>query len=172
LAGEPHWVSLETVVALNRDEVEKTGQPHALRDRAALEIAIRRPWNVWVYFMDRDFATLATALLVAIAGAKAFAAANERTAYRAAMALLEGNGIALDLGANRARAEERLFEYFRGRLNPAFGRSDDFRFSFRSPAQAGVHFSGARAVDRWVPAFAGKRAKSAAKRTKRTARKI
>jgi prophage maintenance system killer protein len=119
LAGEPRWVSLDTVVALNRDEAGKAGEPHELRDRAALEIAVRRPWNVWVYFMDRDFATLATALLVAIAGAKAFAAANERTAYRAAVALLEANGIALDLDANRARAEERLFEYFRGRLSQA-----------------------------------------------------
>jgi prophage maintenance system killer protein len=119
LPSEPRWVSLETVVALNREEAAKTGEAHELRDRAALEIAIKRPWNVWVYFMDRDFATLAMSLLVAIAGAKAFATGNERTAYRAAVALLEGNGIALDLGANRARAEERLFEYFRGRLSQA-----------------------------------------------------
>jgi prophage maintenance system killer protein len=119
LGGEPVWVSLDAVIALNRDEVAKTGEPHELRDRAALEVAIRRPWNVWVYFMDRDFATLATALLVAIAGAKAFAAGNERTAYRAAVALLDANGIVIDLGANRARAEERLFEYFRGRLSQA-----------------------------------------------------
>ena len=58
-------------------------------------------------------------LLVAIAGAKAFAAGNERTAYRAAIVLLEGNGFTVDLGANRARAEEQLFEYFKGRLSQA-----------------------------------------------------
>ena len=119
MADEPHWIPVEAVVALNREEVEKTGEPHRLLDRAALEIAVRRPWNVWVYFMDQDHATLATALMVAITGAKAFAAANERTAYRAAVALLESNGTALDLGANRARAEERLFEYFPGRLSQA-----------------------------------------------------
>jgi prophage maintenance system killer protein len=117
LASEPNWVSVETVVALNQGEVEKAGEPHRLVDRAALEIAVRRPWNVWVYFMNRDFATLATALLVAVAGAKAFAAGNERTAYCAAVALLEANGIAVDLGGNRERAEEQLFEYFRGRLS-------------------------------------------------------
>jgi prophage maintenance system killer protein len=117
VAGEPRWVSVEAVIALNRDEVAKTGGPHRLIDRAALEIAVRRPWNVWVYFMDQDYATLAMSLVVAIAGAKAFAAGNERTAYRAAVALLAGNGIALDLGTNRERAEERLFEYFRGRLS-------------------------------------------------------
>jgi len=119
LANEPRWVTLEAVVAINREEAARTGQRHELLDRAALEIAVKRPWNVWVYFMDQDYATLAMSLLVAIAGAKAFAAGNERTAYRAAVALLEGNGLALDLGANRERAEERLFEYFRGRLSQA-----------------------------------------------------
>jgi prophage maintenance system killer protein len=119
LASEPRWVPVEAVVAFNREEVAKIGEVHELLNRAALEIAVKRPWNVWVYFMDQDYATLAMSLLVAIAGAKAFAAANERTAYRAAVALLDGNGFALDLGANRARAEEQLFEYFRGRLSQA-----------------------------------------------------
>ncbi len=97
MVDEPRGVPVETVVVLNREEVEKSGEPHALADRAALQIAVRRPWNVWVYFMDRDFATLASALMVAVAGAKAFAAGNERTA----IALLEANGIAVDLGPNR-----------------------------------------------------------------------
>jgi prophage maintenance system killer protein len=126
LASEPRWIPVEAVVALNREEVSKTGEPHQLLDRAALEIAVKRPWNVWVYFMDQDFATLAMALLVALAGAKAFAAANERTAYRAALALLETNGLPVDLGANRERAEERLFEYFHGRLSQA-GVADWFK---------------------------------------------
>lgn len=119
MAAEPRWITVETVVALNSDEVAKTGEPQELRDRAALDIAVKRPWNICVYFMDQDFATLAMSLLVAIAGAKAFSAGNERTAYRAAVALLEATGIALDLGANRERAEERLFDYFRGRLSQA-----------------------------------------------------
>ncbi len=130
---EPRWVTAEEVVALNREEVAKTGEPHELKDRAALDIAVKRPWNVWVYFMDHDFATLAMSLLVAIAGAKAFAADNERTAYRAAVALLEANGIALDLGANRERAEGRLFDYFRGRLSQA-GVREWFR-DWMSPAE-------------------------------------
>ena len=117
MPAEPHWVSLDTVIGLNREEVAKTGEPHQLLGRSALETAVRRPWNVWAYFMDGDYATLAMSLLVAIAGAKAFAAANERTAYRAAVALLEANGIAVELGANRRRAEEQLFAYFSGRLS-------------------------------------------------------
>jgi prophage maintenance system killer protein len=126
LPAEPNWVSVEAVVALNREAVAKTGEPHELLDRAALQIAVKRPWNVWVYFMDQDYATLAMALLVALAGARAFAAGNEGTAYRAAVALLEGNGHAVDLGANAAAAEARLFEYFKGRLSQA-GVVDWFR---------------------------------------------
>ena len=132
MAGEPCWIPVEAVVALNREEVEKTGEPHRLLDRRALEIAVKRPWNVWVYFMDQDYATLAMSLLVAIAGAKAFAAGNERTAYRAATALLAANGIGLDLGASRERAEERLFEYFRGRLSQA-GVADWFNMWMSPP---------------------------------------
>jgi prophage maintenance system killer protein len=119
LSGEPRWLSADDIVAINREEAEKTGEPHELVDRTALGIAVKRPWNVWVYFMDQDFATLAMSLLVAVAGAKAFAAGNERTAYRAAVALLEANGIAVDLGVNRARAEAQLFDYFAGRLSQA-----------------------------------------------------
>ena len=119
MVSEPRWVSVDAVIAINREEVAKTGEPHQLLDRAALAIAVKRPWNVWVYFMDQDFATLAMSLLVAITGAKAFAAGNERTAYRAAAALLEANGFMIDLGVNQKRAEERLFEYFRGRLSQA-----------------------------------------------------
>jgi prophage maintenance system killer protein len=133
LPQEPRWLTVETVVALNRDEVAKTGEPHELKDRAALEIAVKRPWNVWVYFMDQDFATLAMSLLVAIAGAKAFTAGNERTAYRAAVALLEANGMVVDLGGNRARTEEQLFAYFRGRLSQA-GVRDWFQ-TWMSPAE-------------------------------------
>lgn len=116
---EPRWITAETVAAINREEVAKTGEAYELKDRAALESAVKRPWNVWAYFLDEDLATLAMSLLVAVAGAKPFAAGNERTAYRAAVALLAANDIAIDLGANATRAEERLFDYFRGRLSQA-----------------------------------------------------
>lgn len=116
MPAEPVWLSLDAVVALNREEVARTGERHQLIDRAALEIAIKRPWNVWVYFMDQDFATLVMSLLVAVAGARAFAAGNDATAYRAAVALLAANGFAVEVGGNR-RAEEQLHEYFRGRLS-------------------------------------------------------
>jgi len=119
MADEPQWLPLDAVIDLNRDEVKKSGEPFALIDRAALQIAVSRPWNVWVYFMDQDYATLAAALMAAIVGARAFAAGNEPTAYRAAIAFLEANGYAVELGANRQHATARVFEYFSGRLSQA-----------------------------------------------------
>jgi death-on-curing protein len=112
---EPNWVSLNSVVAFNREEVDKSGEPHELRDRAALERALAHPWNVWVYFMDRDIATLAARLYTSVGTARAFAAGNKRTAFRAAMAFVETNNYVLDLPAER-HAVDRLLGYFDGRL--------------------------------------------------------
>jgi len=77
--------------------VAKTGETHELQDRAALTRALAHPWNVWVYFMDRDIAVLAARLYTSLADAHAFAAGNKRTAFRAATAFIEANGCTLDL---------------------------------------------------------------------------
>ena len=114
-SSEPHWVAPETVVACNREEVEKTGEPHELRDRAALERALAHPWNVWVYFMDRDIAVLAARLYTSLGNANAFATGNKRTALRAATLFVEANGYRLDLPAQR-HAIDRLLGFFDGRL--------------------------------------------------------
>jgi death-on-curing protein len=112
---EPRWVAIEAVVAFNRDEVAKTGEEHALRDRIALKRALAHPWNVWAYFMDRDVGTLAARLYTSIANAHAFAAGNKRTAFRAAVAFIEANGCTFDTPRQR-HAVERLLGYFDGRL--------------------------------------------------------
>jgi hypothetical protein len=56
-ANEPNWIPIEAVVAYNKEEVEKSGEPYELRDRVSLQRALAHPWNVWVYFMDRKIAT-------------------------------------------------------------------------------------------------------------------
>ncbi|GEM_PF-3039954 len=116
MADEPRWLSVEAVVALNREIAAESGEPHELRDRAALQIAVRRPWNIWVYFMDQDYAVLAVALMAAIFSARAFATGNKRTAYRAAVTFLEANGFEVALGDNRY-ALDGVFEFFNGRLS-------------------------------------------------------
>jgi death-on-curing family protein len=112
---EPHWLTLDAVVAMNREEVECSAEPHEVRDRAALQRALAHPWNVWVYFMDRDIAVLAARLYTSVANAHAFAAGNKRTAFRAAVAFVEANGYVFDMPPQR-HPIDRLLGYFDGRL--------------------------------------------------------
>jgi prophage maintenance system killer protein len=116
MADEPRWVSAEAVVALNREIVAASGTAHAVVNSPGLQAAVQRPWNTWVYFMDRDFAVLAAALMAAVYSARPFAAGNRVTAYRAAVAFLDANGFQVDLGDNR-RALEQVFAFFDGRLS-------------------------------------------------------
>lgn len=115
MPSEPNWLTLDAVVAMNREEVARTGEPHELRDRAALQRALAHPWNVWVYFMDRDIAVLAARLYTSLADAHAFAAGNKRTGFRAAVAFVEANGFVLDMPPQR-HPVDRLLGYFDGRL--------------------------------------------------------
>jgi death on curing protein len=108
-------VPIEAVIAFNRAAVEQSGEPHELHDPTALQKALAHPWNVWVYFMDRDIAVLAARLYTGLADAHAFAAGNKRTAFRAAIAFVEANGYAFDMPPQR-HPIDRLLGYFDGRL--------------------------------------------------------
>jgi death-on-curing protein len=124
--GEPLWVPLETVVAVNAEEAARSGECHELRDRAALQRALAHPWNVWVYFMDGDIAVLAARLYTSLADAHAFAEGNKRTAFRAAVAFIEANGYSFEM-PSQPHAIERLLGYFDGKLGQA-GVVEWFRF--------------------------------------------
>jgi death-on-curing protein len=112
--AEPRWLPIEAVITCNAAIVAASGEPHHLRDRKALAAALAHPWNVWVYFMDRDIAVLAARLYTGIADAHAFAAGNKRTALRAAILFIEENGCAFE--APPQPALDRLLLYFDGRL--------------------------------------------------------
>jgi death on curing protein len=116
VATEPRWLPIEAVIAFNQEIVKKKGEPHELRDRRGLETALAHPWNLWIYFMDRDIAVLAARLYTGIANAHAFTAGNKRTAFRAAVAFIEANGYAFDMPPQR-HPIDRLLGYFEGRLS-------------------------------------------------------
>ena len=126
MPNEPTWLSLDRVIAINREIVDATGAPHELRDRKALEAALAHPWNVWVYFMDRDIAVLAARLYTGIATARAFAAGNKRTALCAAILFIEANGYDFALPPSQ-HPIHRLRGYFDGSLGQT-GVVDWFRW--------------------------------------------
>ncbi len=112
---EPRWVPIEAVIAFNQAAVAQSGEPHELRDRKALQNALAHPWNVWVYFMDRDIAVLAARLYTSLAHARAFAEGNKRTAFRAAVEFVETNGYDFTM-PEQQHPIDRLLGYFDGRL--------------------------------------------------------
>lgn len=127
---------LEAVIAFNRETVEKSGEPHEVRDKKALQAALAHPWNVWVYFMDQDIAVLAARLYTGLADAHAFAAGNKRTAFRAAIAFVEANGYDFTMPP-QPHPIDRLLGYFDGRLGQS-GVVEWFRLwmTKRSPPMA------------------------------------
>ena len=125
--GDPLWIAIDAIISFNAEEVTMTSEPHQLQDRVALQRALAHPWNIWVYFMDRDIAVLAARLYTSLANAHAFAAGNKRTAFRAAAAFVEANGYALDMPPDPLHAIERLLGYFDGRLGQS-GVVEWFRF--------------------------------------------
>jgi death-on-curing protein len=126
MADEPRWVPVEAVIAFNRETVDASGEPHELRDAKALQGAVAHPWNVWVYFMDRDIAVLAARLYTSLANAHAFAEGNKRTAFRAAVTFIEANGYVFDMPPQR-HSLDRLLGYFDGKLSQT-GVVEWFRF--------------------------------------------
>jgi death-on-curing protein len=112
---EPQWVPIEAVIAFNKAAVEQSGEPHELRDEKALRNALAHPWNVWVYFMDRDIAVLAARLYTSLAHARAFAEGNKRTAFRAAVEFVETNGYDFTM-PEQPHPIARLLGHFDGTL--------------------------------------------------------
>ena len=88
----------------------------ALRLLPAAFVLGAGPWLAAILLVVLPLALFASAFSL---GARAFAAGNQRTAFRAAEAFLDANGYALDLGDNRLCAIERLRDFTAGWLSQA-----------------------------------------------------
>jgi death-on-curing protein len=112
LPNEPQWLSVETVIEINRAVVVITGEPHLLRDRGLLDSALARPQNAFAYG-EEDIVALAIRLLAGIAQAHAFAQGNKRTCFVAMVQFLNANGydLAIEDSATWAGAVIALVEH-------------------------------------------------------------
>jgi death-on-curing protein len=93
---EPHWLSPEDVIYINKEVLEETGQTSFPRDRGMLESAVGKPINHFHYKGVEDVVVLATTLLFGIARNHPFEDGNKRTGLLAAVAFLEANGYTID----------------------------------------------------------------------------
>jgi death-on-curing protein len=105
LPNEPRWLSLTTVVDINRALVAVTGERHFLRDQGLLESALARSQNAFAYG-EEDVVALAVRLLAGLAMVHAFEQGNKRTAFVAMTEFLMTNGYDLALHDNSGWADE------------------------------------------------------------------
>lgn len=105
MPNEPRWLSLETVVDINRALVAITGEQHLLRDQGLLGSALARPRNAFASG-EEDVVALAVRLLAGVAMAHAFEQGNKRTAFVAMTEFLITNGYDLVLHDNTGWADK------------------------------------------------------------------
>jgi death on curing protein len=104
LPNEPTWLSADLITEFNQLIVAETGEPHVLRDKAALENALAKPVNYWSYG-ELDAVILAVALLVGLVRNHPFLQGNKRTAFEAADYFLHLNGYELTVEDSEALAD-------------------------------------------------------------------
>ena len=92
MAREPRWLSRLVIEAIHYDQLTEHGGLRGLRDEGALEAALARPRNKWLYKPETDVATLAAAYAFGIARNHPFQDGNKRMAFLAKAVFLELNG--------------------------------------------------------------------------------
>ena len=98
------FLDLDEVVEIHRDQVQRYGGLHRVRDAGLLESAVTMPCAMFGgLYMHRDLFEMAAAYLYHIVKNHPFYDGNKRTGAVAAIIFLELNGIELE-------AEETAFE--------------------------------------------------------------
>ena len=123
---EPVWLDSRDALAIHDRQLAEHGGLQGVRDLSALESALARPVNRWVYG-DDDVAELAAAYAFGIARNHPFADGNKRTAWVLARLFLAVNGSSLKFEQQDATqtvitlaagdlSEEELADWFREHL--------------------------------------------------------
>jgi death-on-curing protein len=92
---EPRWVSRLVIDAVHMDQLREHGGLRGIRDENALESALGRARNKWLYEATTDFADLAAAYGFGIATNHPYRDGYKRVAFLATMIFLGLNGYAL-----------------------------------------------------------------------------
>ncbi|MFN0219706.1 MAG: type II toxin-antitoxin system death-on-curing family toxin [Hyphomicrobium sp.] len=90
--SEPHWLSVELIIAFHDEQLAMFGGPPGIRDRGMLESAVGRPLNKLAYG-ETDLAALAAAYAFGIARNHPFVDGNKRASLLAIVTFLGLNDI-------------------------------------------------------------------------------
>ncbi len=93
---EPSWISLSILHLLHDRQLELFGGLRGIRDEGAVESALTRPLNCWLYGDAEDLEALAATHLCALVQQQGYLDGNKRTALAAMLVFLRLNGGRLD----------------------------------------------------------------------------
>jgi death-on-curing protein len=105
LPNELRWLSVETVIEINRRLVAITGEYHLLRDEGLLDGAVARPQNAFGYG-EEDIVVLAVRLMAGIVQSHSFEQGNKRTGFVAMVQFVMENGYEVAIDDTRPWAEK------------------------------------------------------------------
>ena len=91
----PEWLSKAVVLAIHDEQLAEHGGGTGVRDDGLLDSALARPQNRLAYDAASDLPTLAAAYAFGLARNHPFIDGNKRTAFVAAEAFLDLNGMTL-----------------------------------------------------------------------------
>jgi death on curing protein len=93
---EPVWISRATCDAIHSDQLRQHGGKGGIRDEGALESALARPRNKFVYDQKAGLFSLAASYAYGLARNHGYVDGNKRVAFLAMYTFLGINGINLE----------------------------------------------------------------------------
>jgi death on curing protein len=95
--NEPRWLPFDEIVAINREVVAATDEPHSLSSPELLDGAINRPRNYYEYEGVADVMKLAVILLFAICRKSSLSAGKQAYRFCCSNRVLFINGYELNI---------------------------------------------------------------------------
>jgi death on curing protein len=92
---QPRWLSRVVVDAIHSDQLREHGGLPGVRDENALESALTRPQQKWVYGNERSLPVLAAAYAFGLVRNHAYRDGNKRIGFLALATFLGTNGYEL-----------------------------------------------------------------------------
>lgn len=93
---EPLWLRREWVDAVHFQQLKRFGGLFGVRDAGAIESALARPRNQWVYAEKHDMATLSAAYGFGLTRGHGYSDGNKRVGFVAMAVILDLNGFSLE----------------------------------------------------------------------------
>jgi death-on-curing protein len=100
---EPRWLTLDEIIIIHERQLARFGGASGIRDQGAIESALSRPRNKWLY-EESDLVELAAAYAFGLAKNHPFVDGNKRVSFIAMMTFLRLNGVRLAPPQNEATA--------------------------------------------------------------------